>query len=199
MSAQLSGGKQAPLDVEAIKQYSGQVQVDRRVPVDIPGKFFPTLQPTEQAAFYRGEPVEYAERHNFAQHSKGWGAAHCGPGVRVICRSDAIDDPDFKGFWTTLLLFNRWRHDTYKHNRDAEKQYLDELPGSGRGNDERDANTVSKAAAKKEEPAIKKHFYLVSTGVHTYGGTGSLSGKTATAFFFACKRVQLTTRVAACT
>ena len=45
--------------------------------------------------------------------------------------SDAIDDPGNNGFWTTLALFNRWRHtthDTYKDNREAELQYLDEFP-----------------------------------------------------------------------
>lgn len=102
--------------------------MERRVLVDIPGKFFPQLQPSEQAAFYQGEPVEFKERHKFSSHAKAWGAAHAGPGIRIICKSDAIDDPDYKGFWTTLALFNRWRHETYKNNRADEKQYLDELP-----------------------------------------------------------------------
>ena len=43
--------------------------------------------------------------------------------------SDAIDDPDNNGFWTTLALFNRWRHTTSirSDNREAELQYLDPL------------------------------------------------------------------------
>ena len=52
--------------------------------------------------------MEYdAERHKFTQHLKAWGAALTGPGIRFICKSDAIDDPDTKGFWTTLNLFSR--------------------------------------------------------------------------------------------
>jgi hypothetical protein len=116
---------QPTLDVERIKQYPGQLQVDRRVMVNAPGKFFPQLTPTDQAKEYPGEAVEFKERHNFPRHAKAWGGAHTGPGIRIICKSDAIDDPDYKGFWTTLHLFNRWRHDTYKDNREAEKQYLD--------------------------------------------------------------------------
>ena len=52
--------------------------------VNIPGKFFPSLTGAEQAAFYPGEPVEFKERHIFARHAKAWGAAHTGPGLRVI-------------------------------------------------------------------------------------------------------------------
>ena len=28
--------------------------------------------------------------------------------------SDAIDDPDDRGFWVTLALWNKWRHETYR-------------------------------------------------------------------------------------
>ena len=45
------------------------------------------------------------ERHKFKAHHKAWGAAHTGPGVRFICTSDAVDDADHKGFWTTLALW----------------------------------------------------------------------------------------------
>ena len=111
--------KQTALSVDVVKQYPGQQQVDRRVIVNIPGKFFPQLTGAEQAAFYSGEPVEFKERHKFGVHNKAWGAAHTGPGMRVICKSDAIDDPDYHGFWTTLALLNRWRHETYKSNRSS--------------------------------------------------------------------------------
>ena len=37
-----------------------------------------------------------------------------------ICESDAIDDPDHKGFWTTLTIWNKWRHETYKDNSEAD-------------------------------------------------------------------------------
>jgi hypothetical protein len=47
---------------------------------------------------------------------------------------------------------------------------------------------TTEATPVKEEPAIKKHFTLDHTGVHTYGGTGKLAGKVCTAYFFLCKR-----------
>ena len=50
---------------------------------------------------------------------KALGAAHKGPGIRFLCESDAIDDPGHKGFWTTLGIWNKWRHETFKDNRDG--------------------------------------------------------------------------------
>ena len=119
---------QTSLDVEVIKQYPGRVQVERKVKLRVPGKHFPQLRPAEQKDFYDGTAVEYAERHKFPQHLKACGVAHTGPGIRFICDSDAVDDPNNKGFWTTLALWNRWRHTTFKDNREAEKEFLDELP-----------------------------------------------------------------------
>ena len=95
--------------VTAIKQHPGPVQVTRRVKVQVPGKHFPQLSTAEQSEDYWGTAIEYKERHTFAVHRKAWGAAHSGPGIRFLCESDAVDDPDHKGFWTTLLLWNRWR------------------------------------------------------------------------------------------
>ena len=91
---------QTALAVEVIKHYAGPVQVQRRVMVNVPGKHFPQLQAAEQAADYPGTAVEFKERHQFPLHRKAWGAAHTGPGMRFICESDAIDDPNSKGFWT---------------------------------------------------------------------------------------------------
>ena len=37
-------------------------------------------------------------------------------------------------FWTTLALWNRWRHDTFKDDRETELHFLDELPtNDGKG------------------------------------------------------------------
>ena len=55
----------------------------------------------------------------------GRGAQRPGHHIRFVCNSDAVEDPDNRGFWTPLQLFNRWRHNTYKDDREAEMQYLD--------------------------------------------------------------------------
>ena len=99
--------------VTAIKQHPGPVQVTRRVKVKVPGKHFPNLSTAEQSQDYWGTAIEYKEWHTFAVHRRAWGAAHSGPGIRFLCESDAIDDPDHRGFWTMLLLWSRWRHVTY--------------------------------------------------------------------------------------
>ena len=72
----------------------------------------PALTPSEQKEEFWGTAVEAADRHKFLRHLKAWGDAHTGPGIRFIYESDALDDPDNKGFWTTLSLWNRWRHET---------------------------------------------------------------------------------------
>ena len=78
---------QTALAVEVIKQYAGPVQVQRRVMVNVPGKHFPQLQAAEQAADYPGTAVEFKERHQFPLHRKAWGAAHTGPGMRLLSAS----------------------------------------------------------------------------------------------------------------
>ena len=143
---------------QPIKQYPGQVQVTRAVKVKAPGKHFNGLTGAEAAADYWVVATEYTEWHHFERHAKAWGAAHTGPGIRFICDSDAVDDPDHKGFWATVGLWNRWRHETYKDDREAEKEYLDELPAA--------PAPVATAASKKKEagPEIKEYFKLIRTG-----------------------------------
>ena len=121
---------QGKMLVDHIKQHPGPVQVTRSVYVNVPGKHFPQLTGAEQLLFYKGTAVESAEKHKFPRHLKAWGAEHSGPGIRFVCDSDALDDPDHKGFWTTLSLWNRWRHETFKDHPDDEIQFLDELPAT---------------------------------------------------------------------
>ena len=97
--------------VEHIKQYPGYTRAPgprasyaqcvcqraRKAP-------FPALSPAEQTAFYKGTAEEAAERHKFPRRLKAWGAEQIGTGIRSVCESDAIDNPDHKGFWTTLSL-----------------------------------------------------------------------------------------------
>ena len=85
--------RQTSLVVEVVKQFPGQQQVDRRVKVQVPGKFFPTLQPSEQAQFYEGEAVEFKHRHTFQRHLKAWGAGHTGPGIRLRATSGSTSNP----------------------------------------------------------------------------------------------------------
>ena len=48
---------QGTLSIEVIKQFPGRETADRRVQVQVPGKFFPQLQTGEQNAIYWGEAV----------------------------------------------------------------------------------------------------------------------------------------------
>ena len=73
---------QSALSVDVVKQYTGPTTVARRVVVDVPGKFFLTLTASEQREFYKGEPVEYKERHTFGQHNKAWGGF---TSIHILC------------------------------------------------------------------------------------------------------------------
>ena len=157
------------MGMDVIKQYPGPLTVSRAVKVDVPGKHFPQLTGAEQNASYTGTAVEFTERHTFARHLKAWGAPHTGPGIRFICYSDAIDDPDHKGFRTPLWLWNRWRHETYKDNREAEMQYLDKMPETA------DAPAPGDAKPTKKPPEVKNYSCGRSSRCTTTGSTRACS------------------------
>ena len=171
---------QPELAVEHIKQYPGHVQAARKVKVQLPGKHFPQLTPSEQKDTYWATAVESAERHKFSRHLKAWGDAHTGPGMRFICDSDAVDDPDNKGFWTTLGLWNRWRHETYKDDRAAEEEFLDELPRA------QAPAAAANTSKEKEPPEIFKYFDKTSEGSHTIM-EGCRAGKVIPCAWWACQ------------
>ena len=91
---------------ETIKQYGGPVQVTRAVKVKAPGKHFNGLTGAEAKKDYWGMAVESKERHDFERHNKAWGAAHKGPGIRFVCESDAVDDPDQGIFFTQISVIH---------------------------------------------------------------------------------------------
>ena len=82
------------------KQYTGQIQVTRAVHRPRCPANTSTTSPRRRGSsgLYWATAVEFQERHSFERHVKAWGAAHTGPGIRFVCTSDAIDDPDHKGF-----------------------------------------------------------------------------------------------------
>ena len=172
--------------VDVIKQHPGLQQCERAVKVNVPGKHFPALTQSEQAKHYEGTAMQYEARHKFPRHLKAWGQPHTGPGIRFTCMSDALDDPDNRGYWTTLALWNKWRHHTYKDNPEAELQFLDELPVARQaGPAAPDANADVKDAAK-EEPEVKKYFTITHVGTHVIKGSGRNKHKEKPCTYFAC-------------
>ena len=145
-----------------------------------PGQaLFPHLTGAEQNASYSSSSRSGTRSRGTP---KAWGAPHTGPGVRFICDSDAIDDPDHKGFWTPLWLWNRWRHETYKDNREAEMQYLDKMPETA------DAPAPGDAKPTKKPPEVKNYFTKTGSGTHTVGGDGKTAGQVQPCTYYACKK-----------
>ena len=56
---------------------------------------------------YDGVATEYGERFPF-DRNKSWGQAHKGPGIRFVCKADALDDADHKGFWVGRRRLDLW-------------------------------------------------------------------------------------------
>ena len=163
-----------------IKQYAGQKQVTQAVRVQVPGKHFTGLSASEQKLDYWVSAMEFRERHAFERNLKAWGSAHTGPGIRFVSEDDAVDEPDHHGFWTTLSLWNKWRDQTYRDNRDAELPYLDQLAA---------VPAAVASAAEKQAPVVarvKQYFTQHSAGTHTVSGTGKTAGQQLKCVFWAC-------------
>ena len=167
--------------VERIKQYPAKEQAELRVRVMLPGNMFPGLTPTEQRDKYEAEASGYELAHTFpAVRNVRQKPITC-EGVRFLCISDVMDDPQHTGFIIPLADWNRHRHDTYKNNSDAEKVYIRTV-----------ATAPDVAAAEEEEqarerPLIYEEFELISTGEHTVKkakGTGTV---TRPCEFWLCK------------
>ena len=165
---------------QPVKQYPGQQQVDRAVVVNAPGRHWPGLTPAQQKQVYPVTAVEYRERHNFPRHIRAWGAAGRFPGIRFTCQSDTVEDPDSKGFWTTLALWNKWRADTYADNPEKELPFLDPLL-------EAKPTAVEETSTVEKVPELKQHFDAVSMGNHTVGGSGRMAGKVFPFVMYACR------------
>ena len=106
------------------KQYPGQQQVNLAVKISIPGSWFGggdagRLSAAEKRDSYDAIATEYEEKHLF-EPAVGRKPANIKEGIHFVCPSDAADEPDHVGFWIELSSWNRYRHDTYKDNREAE-------------------------------------------------------------------------------
>ena len=129
------------------------MQAQRKVRVKVPGKHFPGLVAAEQREMCWGTAVEAVERHNaqVCVAPQGvWGVAHTGPGIRFICESNAVDDPDHRGFWTTLPLWNRGRHEIYKDDRGPRRSDTSGRAAGGEGTGEPGGEQRQGAAGDKK-------------------------------------------------
>ena len=111
--------------VEIIKQYPAEEQVKLSVCVQVPGRFFPGLQPGERKENYLATAVGSHEAMSFAARPGFWPKQKC-PAIKCIFAGDAAESETPPEFWLPLSLWNRYRHDTYKGDRDAELRFLPE-------------------------------------------------------------------------
>lgn len=152
------------LGVELIKQYSAQEQAELKVRVQISGSWFGgQLTADERRALYWAQAKGRSDAHRFPK--QGARREQTCKAIQFICESDVIDDPAHEGFWMPLLDWNRYRHETYKADREAELPYI-RTAGEAAAN----AAPAPAAPAVSAKAAIYSQFTVIETGTHTQTG-----------------------------
>ena len=103
-----------------IKQYPGEEQVALKVVVNVPGHWFDNAPDNEKRKQFRAEAVEYCDAKRFGTGQR----ATTSPAIRFQVCEDARDDPSHPGYWIQLSSWNRFRHLTYKDDREAEAAFI---------------------------------------------------------------------------
>lgn len=145
--------------VDRIRQHPGKEQVELKVRIKVPGNVFPGLTPTERAQHYEAQATEFIPAHRFAK--AGLRPAETTAAIRYLCTSDVVDDPQHQGFLMRLTDWNRYRNDTFKHDREAELPYIRD-PGDGAV-----AAPAQAEQSSRKRPLIYSEFEQVgAAGVH---------------------------------
>eukprot|EP00854_Cymbomonas_tetramitiformis_P034387 gene34387-biopygen28397 len=103
-----------------MKKYPGQEQVELSVVIRIPGHCFNGMDAAEKAKLFEATAVEYSKCRTFGQ-GRGMSKAEA---IRFQVDSDVADTPSHEGYWIRLDQWNRFRHDTYKTDRQAELRFI---------------------------------------------------------------------------
>ena len=168
----------------SMHQRPGPEQVTLSVKIRIPGNWFPghsNLTEEEQAEFYWCTAVEFEEKHLF-EPAKARQSAKYGPAIRFINKEDVEEDQNNAGFWIRLEQWNRYRHDTYKDDREAEEIYMPNAPLIEL--DQALQETALETAAGT--PLVYSYFNFLRTGTHIQN-EGKANARGVTCDWYLCK------------
>ena len=146
--------------VDQIKQYAGKEQAELRVRIKVPGSWFGWTSATaaEQREQYEAEAFEYVPTHTFK--ATRFKKSATTDAIKFICQSDAAEDAQHAGFIMSVVEWNRYRHYTYKDDRESEKVYIRSVVQADQqkpaGND----------AKEQERPPVYSEFIYQSAGTH---------------------------------
>ena len=141
--------------VVTIKQYEAKEQAELHVRIMVPGTWFPNLTPAEKKLDYEAEATEHVPSHKFPK--KGERAAMTCAALKFLCKDDVAEDAAHSGFIMPIAEWNRFRHETYKNNREAENIYI-RRPVA--------AEPKEQALNEPERPLIYSEFSFVNAGTH---------------------------------
>ena len=148
------------LGVQLIKQYPAQEQAELKVRAQVPGSWFGgQLTAAEKSELYWAQAKGFSMARRFPK--QGVRKEQTCAGIQFLCESDVVDDPAHDGFWMPLLDWNRYRHETYKDDREAELPYI-RTPGDAAV----EAAPAPAAPAISSKAAIYSEFNVIETGTH---------------------------------
>ena len=112
------------MDEYMIKQYPAKEQAELKVRIKVPGSWFPGMRGDERGKEYEVQAYDHEPAQRFPK--KGSTAARTCPAVRFLSNDDVLEDIEAGKFIMPLDEWNRYRHYTFKDDREAEKPFISE-------------------------------------------------------------------------
>ena len=165
------------MDAFTIKQFPAKEQAELRVRIKIPGSWFKNLRGGERAQSYECEAYDFEAAYRFPKD--GARAAHTSPAIKFLSKDDVAEDANLGQFIIPLADWNRYRHETFKDNRNAENQYIRSVAVV--------QAVVEPEPAAPKLPSIYSEFEFVSSSTHTVVPKGDKPPYSVPCEFWRCR------------
>ncbi|KAK3279785.1 hypothetical protein CYMTET_12361 [Cymbomonas tetramitiformis] len=103
-----------------------------------------------------------------------------------MVEEDVVDDPEHEGYWIRLDVWNRYRHDTFKDNREAELQYIRNAQPSQLVAQDTAAIADENADKRSGKAPVYLYFDFAGSGTHIIA-KGPYKGKVSKCELWKCK------------
>ena len=166
-----------------IVQYDGKEQVELGVEIKIPGSWFNEMTAAERKLSFDCVAVEFAKNRDFGSGSRL--TKH--DAIRFQVVQDAALEESHPGYWIRVSQWNRFRHDTFKDNREAENRFIRTRSLA----QDPISDVVENTSDEKELPPVYKYFFRDCVTTHTIL-QGPRKGTIVPAEIWSCKLTNCT-------
>ncbi|KAK3263384.1 hypothetical protein CYMTET_27805 [Cymbomonas tetramitiformis] len=171
------------LPCEIVKKYPGQEQVDLGVRIEIPGHWFNAIPAEDRNKRFVSTAVEYQACRPFYGNNRSLAKTEA---IQFQVEEDVVDDPEHEGYWIRLNVWDRYRHDTFKDNREAELQYVRNAQPSQLVAQDTAAIADENADKRSGKAPVYLYFDFVGSGTHIIA-KGPNKGKVSKCELWKCK------------